>query len=52
MVNPEHIRLYQGLEKLVKHAAAMRSPHNVFLIDFRFKNGSFVSERDLATRKR
>ena len=43
------VRLYQGLEKLCRHVAAMSNPHRAFLIDYLSKNVGL--ERDLAMSK-
>ena len=49
MVKTRQIRRCQGLDKLVKHVAAMQNPPlMLFLIDCVSKNDSFVSEQDLS----
>ena len=34
--------------KTLRHEVAMGNPTQLFFYQFRFKNGSFISERDLA----
>ena len=52
MLNKGQIRRCRGLDKVGRHVTAMHNPLKSFLIDCVSKNGSFVSERDLAMPKK
>ena len=41
-------KMLPGVAETWRHVVAMRNPTQVFFYQLRFKNNSFVSERDLA----